>query len=157
MITYKKATAGDADNLARLRVEFLCEANGAMPAETMQRLAENNLAYIKSALEDGSFLAYLALDAGQIIATSGLAMFTIPPNMSCPEGKLGYLLNMYTFREYRRQGIATKLLELILGEARRLGCEKVLLEATDMGRPVYEKFGFHDPGSLMSYYLNRYL
>ena len=49
---------------------------------------------------------------------------------------------MYTNPEHRRQGIAYKTLDLLVKESRKRGIFAISLEATDMGRPLYEKYGF---------------
>ena len=51
-------------------------------------------------------------------------------------------MNMYTDPEYRRQGIAYKTLDLLVQDAKARGVDHITLEATDMGRPLYEKYGF---------------
>ncbi len=51
-------------------------------------------------------------------------------------------MNMYTKPDYRRQGIAFKTLDLLVADAREKGITAILLEATDMGRPLYAKYGF---------------
>ncbi|MDE7429809.1 MAG: GNAT family N-acetyltransferase, partial [Lachnospiraceae bacterium] len=52
------------------------------------------------------------------------------------------IMNMYTAPEYRRQGIARRTLDLLVAEAKERGVLPVSLEATEMGRPLYEKYGF---------------
>jgi len=49
---------------------------------------------------------------------------------------------MYTKTEYRRKGIAMKTLDLLVQEAKQRGIKKISLEATKIGRPLYEKYGF---------------
>ena len=39
---------------------------------------------------------------------------------------------------YRRKGIAYKTLDMLVTEAKRKGITAISLEATDMGRPLYE-------------------
>ena len=51
-------------------------------------------------------------------------------------------MNMYTDPAYRRKGIATKTLDLLIAEAKSKGVTAISLEATEMGRPLYEKYGF---------------
>jgi len=51
-------------------------------------------------------------------------------------------LDILTKPEYRRNGIAFKTLDLLVGEAKQKGISSISLEATDMGRPLYEKYGF---------------
>ena len=51
-------------------------------------------------------------------------------------------MNMYTAPAYRNRGIAYHTLELLVAEAKKRGVGHISLEATEMGRPLYEKFGF---------------
>ena len=51
-------------------------------------------------------------------------------------------MNMYTHPEYRRKGIALHTLDLLVSEARQRGITSISLEATDTGKPLYEKYGF---------------
>lgn len=53
-----------------------------------------------------------------------------------------YIMNMYTAPEYRRQGFAFQTLDLLVKDAKEQGVLQIALEATDMGRPLYEKYGF---------------
>ncbi len=50
-------------------------------------------------------------------------------------------MNMYTAPEYRRQGIAFHTLDLLV-KYKEQGVLQITLEATDMGLPLYEKYGF---------------
>ena len=52
------------------------------------------------------------------------------------------ITNMYTAPEYRRQGIAIHTLDLLVKDAKEQGVLQIALEATDMGRPLYERYGF---------------
>ena len=51
-------------------------------------------------------------------------------------------MNMYTDPRYRRKGIAYKTLDLLVRDAKSKGITAISLEATDMGQPLYEKYGF---------------
>lgn len=57
--------------------------------------------------------------------------------------------------KYRKSGMASKLFELIVQEAESFGCTEVFLNATEMGRPIYEKFGFTDIQNDMVYYIKK--
>lgn len=60
---------------------------------------------------------------------------------------------MFTYPEYRGQGIATKLFDMCVGAARMAGCHEITLHATHMGKPIYEKYGFKCSEDAMSYSL----
>ena len=56
-----------------------------------------------------------------------------PPYYSNPTGKIGLRSSMYTNPAYRRQGIARKLLDHVVEEARPYGCGAVWISASAMG------------------------
>ncbi|MFR1872214.1 MAG: GNAT family N-acetyltransferase, partial [Coprococcus sp.] len=66
----------------------------------------------------------------------------VMPTYHNVSGNKAYIMNMYTNPNYRRKGIAYKTLKLLVDDARKKGITHISLEATDMGRPLYEKFGF---------------
>lgn len=55
---------------------------------------------------------------------------------------------------FQRQGVATKLVEWGLGEAKKRGGLEALLEASSMGRHVYRQLGFHQDGDEVHYDLD---
>lgn len=71
------------------------------------------------------------------------------PTYHNPSGKKAYIMNMYTDIKYRRNGIALKLLDMLVEAAKNKGITAISLEATDMGRPLYEKYGFTKMNSEM--------
>ena len=68
-----------------------------------------------------------------------MTYFRVMPTYHNPSGEKAYIMNMYTSPEYRRQGIAYKTLDLLVQDAKSRGIDAISLEATDMGRPLYEK------------------
>ena len=71
-----------------------------------------------------------------------VSFYQVMPTYHNPTGKKAYIMNMYTAPEYRRQGIAFHTLDLLVNDAMKQGVSQIALEATDMGRPLYEKYGF---------------
>ncbi len=53
-----------------------------------------------------------------------------------------HLMNVYTRESHRRQGIAARMVEMLVQEARGRGVTEISLDATESGRPLYEKMGF---------------
>ena len=64
------------------------------------------------------------------------------PTYHNPTGCKAYIMNMYTNPNYRRKGIAYHTLELLIEEVKKKGVSHISLEATNMGRPLYERYGF---------------
>ena len=149
--TYKKADISDLELLVSSRVMVLKAAN-KLPEDTdMSEIERQSREYYKKALADGSHTAYLVFDGEKLIGAGGISYYTVMPTCCDPTGKKAYVMNMYTDPEYRRQGIAYKTLELLVADSKARGVEHITLEATDMGRPLYEKFGFVQMPSEMQF------
>lgn len=64
------------------------------------------------------------------------------PNARIPGGSVGEIYGVYTLPEYRGHGYATACVSEMLQVADALGLQLVQLEASPMGRHVYEALGF---------------
>ena len=98
--------------------------------------------YYKSALETGEHIAYLVYDNESFIGAGGVSFYNVMPTYHNPTGKKAYIMNVYTALGYRRQGIAFHTLDLLVKDAKEQDMLQIALEATDMGRPLYERYGF---------------
>ncbi len=78
----------------------------------------------------------------KFIGAEGVSFYSVMPTYHNPSGKTAYIMNMYTAPDYRRQGIAYKTLDMLVKMSKERGIDQVSLEATEMGRPLYEKYGF---------------
>ena len=127
--------------MVRTRIIVLRAANKLSDDEDMSVVEEESYAYYRRALEPGEHIAYLVYDNGKFIGAGGVSFYQIMPTYHNPTGKKAYIMNMYTASEYRRQGIAFHTLDLLVKNARKQGISQITLEATEMGRPLYEKYG----------------
>ena len=139
---YKRATMEDIDELVRTRIIVLRAANKLSDDEYMSVVEEESYACYRRALETGEHIAYLVYDNGKFIGAGGVSFYQVMPTYHNPTGKKAYIMNMYTASEYRRQGIAFHTLDLLVKDARKQGISQITLEATEMGRPLYERYGF---------------
>jgi GNAT superfamily N-acetyltransferase len=90
----------------------------------------------------GSTRAWV-IDDGGTIAASGVLKFT--DWLPRPDGQrrgLVYVHSVYTVPEYRRQGLARRLLNAMIDYCRANGWPRISLHASDMGRGLYEDLGF---------------
>ena len=138
----KRATMEDIDELVRTRIIVLRAANKLSDDEDMSVVEEESKAYYGRALETGEHIAYLVYDNGAFVGAGGVSFYQVMPTYHNPTGKKAYIMNMYTAPEYRRQGIAINTLDLLVKDVRKQGVSQIALEATEMGRPLYEKYGF---------------
>lgn len=141
-LIYKKATLEDLQLLTKSRIEVLRAANKLADDVDMTEVEAQSYDYYKKALSDKTHTAYLVFDGERFIGAGGISYFRVMPTYHNASGNKAYIMNMYTSPDYRRLGIAYKTLELLVADAKEKGVKAISLEATDMGRPLYEKFGF---------------
>ena len=93
------------------------------------------------------------MDGDKIVGTSAMSFVEKPPYFGCPSGRIGLLSSMFTDPDYRRKGIAKKLLNKIIEEARTYGCGTVQITASDMEVKLYTACGFVHNNNFMQYKL----
>ena len=141
-LIYRRASLEDIALLTETRVTVLRAANRLSEDTDMEEVRVQSRRYYRKALSDGSHTAWLVLDGERCVGTGGVSFFQIMPTYHNPSGTRAYIMNIYTDPAYRRRGIAYRVLDLLIQEARARGVAAISLEATDMGRPLYEKYGF---------------
>ena len=139
---YKKATIADIDELVRTRIIVLRTANKLSNDVDMSLVEKESYEYYKNALETGEYIAYLVYDNETFIGAGGVSFYKVMPTYHNPTGKKAYIMNVYTAPGYRRQGIAFHTLDLLVKDAKEQDMLQIALEATDMGRHLYERYGF---------------
>ena len=66
---------------------------------------------------------------------------------------MGYILNIYVEREYRRKGISKSIMAELHDEARKRGTRKIGLHASRLGYPVYRSMGYTANKTYLEYEL----
>lgn len=141
-LIYKKATIEDIEILTKTRIEVLRAANKLSDDVDMAEVEKQSYEYYVDALKNGTHTAYLVFDGTKFVGAGAISYYKVMPTYHNPSGKKAYIMNMYTNSDYRRKGIALKTLDLLVKDAKEKGINAISLEATDMGRPLYEKYGF---------------
>ncbi len=141
-LIFKKASEEDIDELVRTRIIVLRAANKLTDDTDMSEVERESFSYYRSALKDKTHIAYLVYDGDKAVGAGGVSFYRVMPTYHNPSGRKAYIMNMYTAPEYRRRGIACRTLDLLVKAAKEQGVDYITLEATDMGRPLYEKYGF---------------
>lgn len=136
------AVQNDAELLGKLRIEMRKERETLPPPSDEKTFLQTNIDYFHTAISNGFYVGAIAEEDGKVMATGGIVLHIHPPSYGVPNGKSACLLNMYTLPGFRGRGAAGKILAFLVEEARKMDCCKVYLNASSMGKPLYEKFGF---------------
>ncbi len=135
---YRKATTNDVAEMMKLRKRQLID-EGIEPSVNMD---DELLSFFERKLRDGTLIQWLVEDQGEVVACGAVLFYEFPPSYTNKTGKKAYIANMFTDENFRGRGIAKELLAKLVKEVRAAGISKIWLGASEMGRPVYRKFGF---------------
>jgi predicted acetyltransferase len=151
---YRKVNSNDVNDLVNLRKQQLLEENLREGRKDEKNIDYELKEYFSKNIENNTFISWVAIDNNEIIATSGLCFYQLPPTFSNPSGKVAYIANMYTMNEYRRKGIATTLLGKIINEAKLLDYKVLRLHTSLDGKSIYKKYGFINSEGFMHIRIN---
>ena len=143
-MTLRKATLNDIELLIRLRIDYLTEDRGALSQEEEAAIKNQLEIYYTKHIKDNTFIGIIAEIEGEAVSTAYLAISEMPANPAFITGITGTLLNVLTYPKHRRKGIATKVINKIINEAKKVGVSHIDLSSTSDGKYLYEKMGFKE-------------
>ena len=141
-ITYHLATQFDIEILVDNRILFALELSIGHNEEAIQLLREQMTSYFKKATAENSCISIFAKCDGIVAGIGSVHLREMPGNFKNPSGKWGYIMNMYTVPEFRRNGICKTILNLLVEEGKKQGITAFELHATKSGEKVYTQEGF---------------
>lgn len=104
------------------------------------------------ALTNGEYIGWLAApekEPALIIAGAGVQPRQVPPHPHRParngafaKGHHAIVLNVFTEPEWRKRGVAPRLMEEIIRWAREEKLDRLVLHASAQARSLYERMGF---------------
>ena len=138
-IRYINTTKADIELLMQVRLEMLREVNDLSNEYVHD---ETLVAESRKYFENGNQTTVLAFDDEMVVGCASLSYIWIMPTFDHPTGNRAHLMNVYTKPEYRRKGISKKMVETLIDEAKEKGVTEISLDATEMGKHLYEVLGF---------------
>jgi GNAT superfamily N-acetyltransferase len=150
MMTYtiRPATPVDAAIIAGHRVAMFRDM-GEVPTEALAvQLLDESTAALTTWLRDQSYVGWLAVDGGgDVIAGAGVHIKPQLPRISHDGARvvttpMPLAVNVYTQPEWRGKGIARALMNVAMKWTAEQGTDRLVLHASDAGRPLYVSLGF---------------
>lgn len=139
-LTYRRGTPADAPVLAQFWHDMLIEAHvaraGRLVADWRERL-ERGFAEQITAQTTAWFVAEAE---GHIVGTAAAMLNSGRSNVLLDP--TATLAGIYVVPGYRRRGIAREVTVRAIAWCKERGCTYIRLQASDVGRPLYESLGF---------------
>jgi GNAT superfamily N-acetyltransferase len=144
----RRATVQDVDIIAWHRARMFQDM-GDVSDDAFEILRTKARLRLKEWLESGDYIAWLTTPADKpetVVGGAGVQLQPILPRpldtVTIGEGRQGTIVNVFTEPQWRRRGIASRLVKEIITWSKREQIDRLLLHASDDGRSVYERLGF---------------
>lgn len=142
-IDNKKADKSDIKELIDIRIKFLKYGFKETIKNNESNIKRELLSYFKEHLNK-DFYAYIALNENKIISSAFISISNMPSGVNFINGKIGTILNVFTVKDFRRQGIAKKLIEKLIEDVSYMNLDYIELNSTEEGYRLYNKLGFEE-------------
>jgi GNAT superfamily N-acetyltransferase len=140
----RETNEDDLEEILRHRREMFGSEKARHPAEVLDTVVRTSRPFIQKTLKDGSYRGWFAVAPdGRVAAGAGLLITPWVSNPYSPEQThRAYLLNVYTYPQFRKHGLARMLTQTAIDWCREHGFNVLWLHASEFGRPLYESLGF---------------
>jgi len=146
-IRVRVATLADIVTLGHHRAEMFRDM-GQLTEHNERDLTRASESFFRKVVASGEYIAWLAVTTAapeRVVAGAGLwlrPMLPRPTPTGIIQGREALIANVYTEPDWRRRGVARLLMRHVLEYTREHNVPRVLLHASDDGRPLYETLGF---------------
>ena len=93
-------------------------------------------------LQAGSCRSWLIEKGEQVVASGAITIVSLVPTPNDLSTRVAYLHSMYTEPERRGKNLASRIVRTALAYCKANGVRRVILNASEAGKPIYEKIGF---------------
>lgn len=99
-------------------------------------------AWFHEAVADGTYVAFIAEENGEAIASGAVLVHVAIPRPSWPSDREGRVQSVYVVPHARRRGIARALMAEIVDYAHAAMLIRLMLHPSEEARPLYASLGF---------------
>jgi GNAT superfamily N-acetyltransferase len=122
---------------------------GQIPSHLFDSFLTTSTERTREMLLSGEYVGWLASPRDtpqQIVAGAGAQLRRVLPHPAnehaFAEGRQAVIINVYTEPGWRKQGLASLVLEQVIQWSQEKKLDRLLLHASEQGRSVYERLGF---------------
>jgi ribosomal protein S18 acetylase RimI-like enzyme len=140
-IKIRPATPDDVPELTWHR-RGMYEDMGYSDAAALEKMSSTCRPFMVAGLANGTLHGWLAQAGDRVVAGGFVLVSPWPSHPYDGQCRRATILNMNTDPEFRRRGVARRLMQTMIGWCRQEGFVSVDLHASNKGRPLYESLGF---------------
>ncbi|NEX62890.1 GNAT family N-acetyltransferase [Noviherbaspirillum sp. 17J57-3] len=98
--------------------------------------------WLKGAIVRGSYIGLFAESRNEVIAGAGMLLLQWGPTRGDSNPMRARIVNVWTRPDWRRNGIATDLVQNLLAQAEMIGIRTIGLASTPASEALYRSLGF---------------
>ena len=142
----KIADFEDINDVTDLRMSYLKEAYRGLSKSDENKIRNNNITYLKKQLNKKCFIVFIKED-GILCSCAYLNIIEKAANLRFINGIYGEIYGVFTLPEYRKMGMATKLIKFLVEIGKDLQLPFIKLDASADGYYLYKQVGFEETDS----------
>lgn len=144
MIEIQEVKLDQLDELMKWRMDVIREVFDEKDEALLNKLEKLNRIYYEKNIPNNEHTACFAYKDGKIIGCGGICFSKEMPSPDNPLGTCGYLMNIYTDPNYRKEGAARQTVNWLIEKANQAGTGKIYLEASKEAISLYKSLGFEE-------------
>jgi len=137
----RDATLDDIPEILRQRRRMYEDMNYT-DTTALDHMISTSADFLTSALADCSFRGWLASLSDVIVGGGAVLITPWPSHPYDGHCRRATILNVYTYPQFRRRGVARRIMQTMIDWCRSQNFAVVYLHASNDGRPLYEALGF---------------
>ena len=142
MFTIRDAFLRDIDIIVELRMKLLFELGKVETENGTVKLQDATRSYFINKIQTGEFRVWIAENAGSIVGMTCIQFIEHPPVYENIGGIEAHVMDVYTIKEWRGQGISTAILHKIIEHAAEKKAKRIVINTIGTDKRIYEKLGF---------------
>lgn len=149
-LEYRFAGMEDLDFLVRMRIRDL-----RMFSECVEEteLADGIRRFYEKKMKEHACRTLLGYVGRELAAMATLYFYDVLPSNENPSGRVGQITNVWVDEAFRCQGIATRMVEKLMGEARE-EAGMICLNSSEQALGMYKRMGFSSKKGYLVYYFS---
>ncbi len=104
---------------------------------------------LESEMDGGICKAWVVESKGVIVSSGAITFVSFVPTPYDLSSKIAYLHSIFTEKSYRNKKCAQRIVHTAIKYCSDQGVNRMILTASNAGKPIYEKIGFHSTPDMM--------
>ncbi|PKN62076.1 MAG: hypothetical protein CVU57_26250 [Deltaproteobacteria bacterium HGW-Deltaproteobacteria-15] len=155
--TLREATESDIAKLSihhrKMFEEIWGKKGQCIDNSTGNELEQEYSRKLRAELPGGSCKSWLIEKDGQVAASGAITIVSFVPTPTDLSSRVAYLHSVYTEPGMRGNRFSGVIVKAALAYCRTNGIKRVILNASEAGRPIYERIGFCSYPEMMRFFV----